>query len=267
MSYLMIDLTARKTNMLQTLGIVSPAPVLPTILAMHALDKRLEGCLGVRGVGLIHRHSAPWIEHLDDKGYLKPALVQRRGAYLFDNEKKPTMTPMQPMALADIEWTLLLDCLQDVSDVDAVSRMLRTMPMAGGLIQEVRVRAFVHWEEVISMLRAGRWLDDVTPMLQSASHPVQALFSATRGTEGWVVPANLGYALLEDPTARAGARDGHPHAFVEDMMGLVRYTPLFQARVKGLKPANLWRYGWDGDQFLVTNQPDVSLTSGRSTAA
>ncbi|MDA8191988.1 hypothetical protein A9R16_013285 [Acidiferrobacter thiooxydans] len=268
MSYLVIDLTAHKTNMLHTLGIVSPAPVLPTILAMHALDKKLGGRLDVRGVGLIHRHSAPWIEHLDDKGYLKPALVQRRGTYLFDSEENLYGIPMQPMALADIEWTLVLHCENDVSDVSAVIGMLHTMRLAGGRIQGIKARTFDQWDKAVSALRTGRWIDDVTPMLQSGPNPIQALLSATRpgarNTEGWVVPANLGYALLEDPIARQGARDGRPHAFVEDMVGLVRYTSLFQARTKGLKPANLWRYGWDGDQFLVTNRQDVSLTPGRA---
>lgn len=264
MSYLVIDLTARKTNMLQALGIMSPAPVLPTILAMHALDKKLKGCLDVRGVGLIHRHSAPWIEDLDDKRYLKSVLVQRRGTYLFDSEKDLYGIPMQPMALADIEWTLLLDCRHDVSDVDAVTDMLRTMRLAGGLIQGVHARTFDEWDRAVSALRAGRWIDDVTPMLQSGPNPIQTLLSATRNTEGWVVPANLGYALLEDPVTRPGARDGRPHTFVEDMVGLVRYTSLFQVRAKGLKPTDLWRYGWDGDQFLVTNRSDVSLATSRT---
>lgn len=265
-SYLVIDLKARKTNMLQSLGLVSPAPVLPAILAMHALDQKLQRRLGVQGVGLVHRHCGPWIEYLDNKGFLEPSVVQRRGAYLFDSERDPQATSMQPMALADIEWTLLLDCRHEISDTEDVRRTLGTMRLAGGIIEHARVREFSQWDDAILALRAGRWLDDVTERLQPAPHPIRALLKATKG-QGWVVPANLGYALLEPPVARPGARDGLAHAFAEHMMGLVSYTSLFKARQNGVTPANLWRYGWDGDQFLVTNRPDVRLSPSRLVMA
>lgn len=273
MSTLVIDITARKTNMLQALGILTPAPVLPAVLAMHALDKKMNNRLGVRGVGLIHRHATPWMEYLDQKTkngdvYLQPRLVQRRGAYLFDNEKNVQGIPMQPMALADIELTLLLDCEHDVSEgvLGEVKNTLYAMRLAGGPIQKAAVRAFSDWDKAVSILRGGRWIDDVTVMIafRDEPNPVRALLSATRSRKGeWVVPANLGYALLEDPGERTGARDGYPHAFVENMIGLVRYTPLSFLREE-LRPSRLWRYGWDGDQFLVTNRSDTSLAAARA---
>jgi hypothetical protein len=265
--YLVIDLKARKTNMLQSLGLVSPAPVLPAVLAMHALDRNLQWRLGVRGVGLVHKHCEPWIDYLDNKGFLEPAVVQRRGGYLFDSEAKPQATSMQPMALADIEWTLLLHCEHEISDVEDVRRTLSVMRLAGGVIEHTRVWGFTQWDEALRALRAGRWIEDVTERMQPAHHPVRALLEATKAGQGWVVPANLGYALLETPGARPGARDGRTHAFAEHMMGLVCYTSLFKIKKAGLNPTNLWRYGWDGDQFLVTNRPDVRLSPSRRVAA
>lgn len=273
MSTLVIDIAARKTNMLQALGILSPAPVLPAVLAMHALDKKMNNRLGVRGVGLIHRHATPWMEYLDKKTkngeiYLQPRLVQRRGAYLFDSEKNVQGISTQPMALADIELTLLLDCEHDISDgiLGETKTTLHAMRLAGGIIQKADMRVFPDWDKAMSVLRGGRWVDDATAMLASGGepNPVRALFSATRSKKGeWIVPANLGYALLEDPGERTGARDGYPHAFVEDMIGLVCYTPLSFLREE-IRPSRLWRYGWDGDQFLVTNRPGVLLSGARA---
>lgn len=265
MSYLLIDLKVRKSNMLQGLGILSPTPVLPAVLAMHALDKRLNERLGVQGVGIIHKHCQPWIEALDDKGYLKPALVQRRGAYLFDDEENPAAMPAQPMALADIELTLLLQCRHEVSDPHDVERVLSSMRLAGGDIESdsLRVQSVPDWDDALKKIRHGFWIDDASHEMASGSDPVRALLRATR-VSGWMVPANLGYALLEVPRERVGARDGRLHAFAEDMIGLVRYTSLYRARQDGLRPARIWRYGWDGDQFLVTNRAGVLLNKSRA---
>ena len=118
MTYLVIDLQVSKASMLQSIDFIAPAPVFAAVMAVHALDmelgKRGQG-LGVQGVGLVHRHCTPWIEYLEKEGgWLDPYLVQRRGAYQFDSVKAPQGTPLQPDALTDLEWTLLLDCRADL---------------------------------------------------------------------------------------------------------------------------------------------------------
>ena len=87
-----------------------------------------------------------------------------------------------------------------------------------------------------------------------------ALLRATRESS-WRVPVNLGYALLEQPGPRKGSRDARLHAFAEHRIGLIRYTPVRQA-IERISLQTLWRHGWDGDQFLVTNRPDVVLMPG-----
>lgn len=279
MSYLVIDLSARKTNMLQSLGILTPSPVMPAVMLAHALDRRLQGeraqpALGVKGVGLVHRHSEPWIELLDTtNGYLKHQIVQRRAGCMFDKDdlvlpKQPQQNSMQPMALADMEWTLLLDCGQHVSRDSArhVEDMLRRMRLAGGVIDQARVMVFDAWSDARQhALRTGYWIDDVTADIQGDSRetdPMLAILMAIADREnGWIVPVNLGYALLEVPKQdRRGARDGRPHAFAEHMIGVIRYVPVGIARQRDLTQQNLWRHGWDGDQFLVTNRPSVALS-------
>ena len=110
-TYLTIDLKVHKASMLQSLSVISPAPVFAAVMAMHALDKKLGGTLSVQGVGIIHKDAKPWIEQMPTmKGYLLQEIVQKRGAYPFSSKANPTQNSMQPMALADLEWALLLEC-------------------------------------------------------------------------------------------------------------------------------------------------------------
>jgi hypothetical protein len=257
MNYVTIALRASKTSMLQNLSILSPAPVFAAVMAMHALDKKIHGGLGLQGVGLIHQNAQPWVEHLEDKGYLQSKIVQRRGAVLFDSAPDPSANPMQPMALADLEWTILLACDRAGNPAE-IENTLLTMRFAGGDVRSASVRCFEDMDGALRSIRSGFWIDDDSDVLAVADDPMAALLQAQRSTP-WRVPANLGYALLEPPAPRKGARDAYPHAFAEHMIGLLRYTPIHQAR-EAISLETLWRYGWDADQFLVTNRPGVSLS-------
>lgn len=275
MTYLVIDLQVSKASMLQSIDFIAPAPVFAAVMAMHALDmelgKRGQG-LGVRGVGLVHRHCTPWIEYLEKKGgWLDPSLVHRRGACPFDSgqKKNPSGVPLQPDALTDLEWTLLLDCTADLDVAFArdIERQLLRMRLAGGNILSAKVCVPKDWSDALSALGAGFWIDDASDLLRDQPDPLMALLQATR-SGAWIVPANLGYALLESPQERRpGARDAKPHAFAEHMIGLLRYTSMRTARDRegGLLPDHLWRFGWDGDQFLVSNQAGLALNPSPST--
>lgn len=257
MNYVTIALRASKTSMLQNLSILSPAPVFAAVMAMHALDKEIHDGLGIQGVGLIHQNAQPWVEHLEDKGYLQSEIVQRRGAVLFDSAPDPSANPMQPMALADLEWTILLACDRAGNPAE-IENTLLTMRFAGGDVRSASVRCFEDMDGALRSIRRGFWIDDDSDVLAGADDPMVALLQAQRSAP-WRVPANLGYALLEPPAPRKGARDAQPHAFAEHMIGLLRYTPMHQAR-ETISLGTLWRYGWDADQFLVTNRPGVSLS-------
>lgn len=277
--YLVIDIKVSKASMLQSNSFLSPMPVLATVLAMHALDKKLgDQYLGIQGVGIIHHSYTPWMEWMDDsekdQTYLHPELVQRRGAYLFDSIKEPQATPLQPMALCDLEWTLLLACEKSISgSVDSIGGQLTKMRLAGGVIVQAKVRQFDDWDDATAVLRSGFWVEDASQLLAppsttestqaTTSSPIQALLSAVYGAERWVMPANLGYALLEPPQSRRGARDALPHAFAEHLMGLVRLTSIHAVknRTHGLQHTDLWRYGWIGDQFVVSNAAHLKLSA------
>jgi hypothetical protein len=257
MNYMTIALQVSKANMLQNLSILSPAPVFAAIMAMHALDKEIPGGMGLRGVGLIHQDADPWIEQLESMGFLRSNIVQRRGAVLFDSKPDPSANPLQPMALADLQWTLLLACDRAVSP-EEVEALLLVRRFAGGDVRSVRVSRFDTMDAALRSIRRGFWIDDESDVLAGADDPLVALLQAQR-REPWRVPVNLGYALLEAPGPRQGARDARPHAFAEHMIGLVRFVPMHKAR-ETISVERLWRFGWDADQFLVTNRPGVVLS-------
>lgn len=269
-TYLTIDLKVRKANMLQSLAVITPAPVFAAIMAMHALDKKLGGILSVQGVGIIHKNATPWIEQIPmikSKGKqegLMQEIVQRRGSWQFGNKdfkRKPTENSMQPMALTDLEWTLLLACDQSPRDSSQVENKLLGMRFAGGDIEDVHVQLYEKMDDALHSIGSGYWVDDVTDRLvqeDATIHPIEKLLLTTK-EDSWVVPVNLGYVLFEKPKAREGARDGYQHVFAEHLMGLVQYTYINIKRNQ-ITRENLWRYGWDHDHFLVTNRSGVTLS-------
>lgn len=284
MPYITIKLRASKTNMFQTLGILAPAPVMPAILFVRALDGALRNTLDVQGVGLIHHDAIPWMEYLEEKSkksgknkknpWLKTHVVHRRGAYLISEKEKPGAVPQQPMALADIEWSLLIACRRDPPSPYEIEAVLRDMRFAGGTIDPRHISVQVHdsddaWDSARQSIRGGRWIEDVSDLMAMAPDPIQAILFPPKD-QGWIVPVNLGYALLEAPQTRNGVRQGPGresllHAFAENMIGYVRYVSWSRIR-DTLTPRALWRYGWDDDQFLVTNRPTVSLSPRRGPA-
>lgn len=264
-TYLTIDLKVHKASMLQSLSVISPAPVFAAVMTMHALDKKLGGALSVQGVGIIHKDAKPWIEQMPTmKGYLLQEIVQKRGAYPFSSKANPAQNSMQPMALADLEWALLLECDHPPRDRAQVENMLSSMRFAGGEITSAHVHIHEKMDDAVRSLRSGFWVDDVSDILmqddsvQEPVNPVEKLLRATRDAV-WTIPVNLGYVLFAAPEARRGARDGCDHAFAEHLMGLVRYTPISIQRAH-ITRGNLWRYGWDRDHFLVTNRSGVELS-------
>ncbi|HAO31908.1 MAG TPA: type I-F CRISPR-associated protein Csy2 [Candidatus Competibacter sp.] len=72
----------------------------------------------------------------------------------------------------------------------------------------------------------------------------------------WMVATTLGYALLTPPAARAGAREGYPHAFAEPLVGPVQYVSLRQFGDRSLP---VWRLDWPRDDVFLLSQPDLEI--------
>lgn len=272
MSYIILDLEVSKANAIQTAYLMTPLPVFAAIMAMHALDaelgkKRLP--LGVRGVGLVHRNASPWVEHLENKStktgatYLDTKAVQQRAGCLFDGVKEPISTPMQPGLLADLSWTLLLDCEKDLNNsaLDLIRQQLLNMRLAGGVIKSVRARICDTWVQALGALGRGYWIDDASNLISQHPDPAYRLIAATQ-EYAWTLPVTLGYSLLENPALkRSGARDAFPHAYAQHLIGLVQLRSV-RAMCTSEKPptaADLWRYGWVQNEFIVSNRQELQL--------
>lgn len=258
MSTIVIKLEVSKASMLQSISFISPAPVFAAVMAMHALEMKLKQRrihLGIKGIGMIHHDYKPWVEIMEGH---PDQLVQRRGAYQFDSEE-PQSTPIQPAALMDIEWSLIVECEHSVSQQDAITRVIESMRFAGGQIKRAHVTLFDDLDEALRSIGSGFWIDDITKHAPKDKDPVQRMIEASQ-SEPWVMPTNLGYALLTKPQDRSGARDGKPHAFAEHMIGMVQFTPIAKAKDRGIEASQMWKYGWVANQFMVTNDPTNLLT-------
>lgn len=72
----------------------------------------------------------------------------------------------------------------------------------------------------------------------------------------WILPTTLGYALLTSAQTRSGAREGHPHAFAEPLVGPVQYV---SPRDFGDRRIPVWQHGWPRDDVFLLSQPDLEI--------
>lgn len=265
MSYIILDIEVSKASALQTAYILTPLPVFAAVMLAHALDaelgkKRLP--LNVRGVGLVHRSASPWIEHLEGKT-LEMQAVQQRAGCLFDGVSEPISTPVQPGLLTDLSWTLLLHCKSAVDDsaLDLVKRQILNMRLAGGNIKSVRARMRETWTQALDAVGRGYWIDDASGLIANHKDPALSLVASTQD-QAWTLPVTLGYSLIERPVKeRKGARDAQAHAYAQHMIGLVRLRSVRTLLASNAAPtsSDLWRWGWVGDEFVVSNKSDTPL--------
>lgn len=270
MSYAILNIEVKNASMLQAHSILSPAPVMPAMMFAHALDFRLGKKLGVNGVGLIHKSCSPRIEYMqNESGFTEKLVAFRRGGCMFGKDvasggSGPKENAMQPEALCDYSWAILLSCSAIASSEmsENIGKELESMRFAGGTISSFKVAMTEDVEKAKRLLSSGFWIDDATDLLSTSSSPLEDLLAIAKKGDGsgWILPANLGYALLEPPEARRGARNEKPHAFAEAMIGLVRLTPVRAALSDENIAQRLWRHGWSKDQFLVTNQHNQQLS-------
>lgn len=261
MSYFVIDLQVKRAGMIQHHKLVAPAPVFAAVMFVHALDKKTE-LGGINGVGLIHRTYRPYIEHIEHKPdkvdhlLVDECLISQRGAcgFSIDNNSPKEMS-IQPAVHADLIWTLIVSC-NNAFDRDSESHVrdtIKGMRFAGGCIERAIVRNFDNYDDAFRP-RGGMWIDDATTgPITSAEELLEPLARQGGGKKErlWLAPANLGYATIETPRPRKGSRSECQHAYAEHLLGLVSYTPIHR---KPAEEKHLWKHGWVGSQFVVTNR-------------
>ena len=63
-----------------------------------------------------------------------------------------------------------------------------------------------------------------------------------RNQPGWLVPYPAGFKAIEEPKERAGAVNGHPHAYAEPLLGIGEYVPT--NRLAAGSDSHLWAAFW-----------------------
>ena len=170
-----------------------------------------------------------------------PCLIPHlmRGAMGMDKDdygKNGRSVSIQPMVRAHAEMSLVLRIAADSGEVslDDARDFVNSARLGGGQIIEsfdpVRIDDV---KAVTQAVGGGFWVVDrsdlVRQRMQADPDPVKAIVTECLRVRGhqyehnWLSPAAIGWAALETPRQRRGARNGLPHAYAEPMVGLVQY--------------------------------------------
>lgn len=230
------------------------------------------GDLIIRNMGL-----EPW------RARVIPILHQ---VYISEGRTKPEMEnksgifePIETME--DLTGTVNLSLLLHLPGCESESKLRTQMAgrrIAGGLIQndDFKVEAVTPDGSAFRGLRRGfamirpelserRFITsgDLTPDQPGLAKIAELLFPAERPPGfGWVVPASVGYRLLEDPQTvpqRIRTRSKTiPHVFAEPVLGIAELVSVRSSRLTGLTMSGLDQlfWSWDARDELVLGHPD-----------
>ncbi|WP_275791595.1 type I-F CRISPR-associated protein Csy2 [Pararhizobium gei] len=195
------------------------------------------------------------------EGRTKPEMENKSGLY----------APIE--TIEDMVGTVDLSLLLHLPGCDSDSALREQIPhrrIAGGLIQNeaFKVEAVTPDGSAFRSLRRGYAM--IRPELaerrlitsgdqEGLAAVARTLFPAEREPGfGWIVPASIGYHLLEDPATvppRIRTRSKTvPHVFAEPVLGIAELVSVRNERLTGLSAtalsALLWRWEARGDLVL-----------------
>lgn len=211
--------------------LVGGAPLMAASLLTHALAREL-GCTD-QGVALLHHDRQDLGEWVYGRFYPQ----QRRGAtFIGKNDyssKNKYALSLQPTATAHLQVSLIM-AFDQFNNTGALEAMLRrNSRFAGGqIVGWGSPQLFENAEDLLDHCPNGFFVQDrqcwlIEHMQAYGLGRIEALtdlLARRDETRPWLSAAVLGYALLEPPTARAGSREGYPHAYAEPLVGLVQYV-------------------------------------------
>lgn len=261
--YVVKNIRASRVNLIMN----DYAAGLPSPLSFLGL-----GDLIIRNMGL-----EPW------SARVIPILHQ---VYISEGRTKPEMEnkfgifhPIETMEdlIGTVDVSLLLH-LPDCESESELRAQLEGCRIAGGLIQndDFKVEAVTPDGSAFRGLRRGfamirpelperRFITsgDLTPDQHGIAKIAALLFPAERPSGfGWVVPASVGYRLLEDPETvpqRIRTRSkAIPHVFAEPVLGIAELVSVRSSRLAGLTMSGLDQlfWSWQARDDLVLGHPD-----------
>lgn len=269
--YLLKDIRASRVNLIMN----DYAAGLPSPLSFLGL-----GDLLIRNLGLTSwsARAIPILHRVDlCEGRTKPEMESKSG----------TFQPIETME--DLTGSVEVSVLLHLPGCESESELREQMVgrrIAGGLIQndEVDIQSVTADGSAFQGLRRGyamlrpeqperRFITsgDLTPEQPGLDQVAALLFPAERPPGfGWIVPASVGYRLLEDPHTvpqriRTRSKD-IPHVYAEPVLGIAELISIRSSRLTGLTMAGLDAlfWSWDARNDLILGHPDYHPETGMS---
>lgn len=269
--YLLKDIRASRVNLIMN----DYAAGLPSPLSFLGLGDLLSRQLGLepwraRAIPILHR-VAP------SEGRTKPEMENKSGAF------QPVET-MEDL-IGSVEVSVLLHLPGCESESDLKAQMVGRR-IAGGLIQndEVEVQSVTADGSAFRGVRRGYAMlrpeqserlfttsGNLTPEQPGLSRLAELLFPAERTPgSGWVVPASVGYRLLENPDTvpqRIRTRSKTiPHLYAEPVVGIAELVSARSSRLTGLTMSGLDAlfWSWDARGDLILGHSDYHTSNSRN---
>lgn len=260
--FVLKDIRASRVNLVMN----DYAAGLPSPLSFLGLGDLIARQLGLhpwsaRVIPILHRVYV-------SEGRTKPEMENKSGIF----EPIETIEDMT----GSVEISLLLH-LPGCESESALRAQLVGRRIAGGLIQNdyVEVRSVTPDGSAFRGLRRGyamirpeqperRFITsgDLTPEQPGLEHIAETLFPADRPLSfGWIVPAAVGYRLLEDPKTvpkriRTRSKD-IAHVYAEPVLGIAELVSVRNIRLTSLTMSDLSDlfWSWDARDDLVLGHP------------
>jgi hypothetical protein len=262
-------LEVQHANALQAQWLVAPPGPMTFQGAVHALGRRL----GVQpeGFAIVHHDVHMLAERVGGRWYPH----QVRGSTIIDGDDRPKngfANSLQPTARCHVMVSLVLefsaDAVVPVADPQGpLHRFLFEGRLAGGhLVSHGKPVLAATAADAIKAIGAGYAVHDrrdlvATYLAKHGGSPLDAVLRLTAkdlyNVMPWMSAAVIGYVAISSIQRRAGARDGHLHAYVEPLVGLIQYLS-----IRSTSTLPMWRYQADVDEglFLVQAQDVCPVT-------
>lgn len=265
------NIEVMRMNTKQSSYLHSPTPVFACVSLGHKIGCDLN--CNIVGTGMVHHNSEWLIEEICNggTGFISKHPVQFRGTPSGKKLPSPNALSLQPTITANITISLIFKIQENtVPSINDIYGKIKTLKISGGIAHNISKSQIVlsdNLNNLMTKINNGFWIEDATEIvskrLEEGYHPVDAVFARTE--KGWYVPANLGYCVISNFKDRKGGRkliksDGTCQnvkiAYADNMVGLVKYKPIFEVRNKLEKgeQVNLWHFDFIDDTYYIVRQ-------------
>lgn len=270
----------KKANVLTSFYAITPTPIMACHLFSHAMARKID--VEDLGIAVIHHQSRL---HSGNIEKTKVGLQIPRSATLIDSHDYVSggiALPLQPVATADLEITLIIE-VDGFPDHEEITEFMDCARLSGGVISGYR--SIEVTRELIEghYPTTGYWLIDRSDLLAGSTDMAKSMVECLSRIEkkrdeadspdiedteqaqasfSFLCPIVPAYALTSMPSNETpGVRllddlSTPEHAFCEPMLGLGQYVSV--RRYKGQLP--FWRASWINESLYAIEQKSRQQT-------